>query len=111
MKKIADTVSLLCANCSSGYRNGCPRGDWSKASVVEIPPVGTDKVCPIASMKATKRIEPILSEEDTWAICRKCQFTDDGEIAPDAYVMHCMDCPVEMAREGIQESAAEASVS
>lgn len=112
MNKVSYTVSAICTSCTSCYRENCSRGDWSKAVIISIPPVGADKVCPLVSIKARKlATADSVSEADTWAVCRKCQHTEDGEIAPDSYVAHCLDCPVQMARESLRETSAEASVS
>lgn len=112
MNKVSYTVSAICTSCTSCYRENCSRGDWSKAAIISIPPVGTDKVCPLASIKTRKSdVAELVSEADTWDVCRKCQYTEDGEIAPDSYVAHCLDCPVQMAREGLREVEAESRVS
>ena len=95
-----------------------------------VPTVGEDTVCPIAKYNVTpdtRTFEERLAthEQDVdmnglFALCACCEHSDGAEKVRDCYVLnrttecymnHCLDCPVNMTRECMEEGCAEAAMS
>ncbi len=115
-----------CGECFGDYDCGHP----NKAKAV-IPKLTKDTECPLAKyhikpdgrtfyekLKAGEA-EP-LDEDDLFAICACCEYTDgvtenggsyELNRTEETFYKHCMDCPAHMAYEGIVETKAEAMMS
>lgn len=113
--KICDPGCIACFDCGK-----------NKERAVNLPLCGTNTVCPLqrydidhskapADMLARLMNEPTL--EDCSLLCQFCEHrnasndTEDSISLESCFATHCIDCPVEMCREGIEELAAEAAMS
>ncbi len=113
------------ASCNSSYPT-CERCQKNKMG--KVPLIGSNTVCPLAGYgipdwpEPTDFIERLKSNptlDDCFTVCVACEHSElrsdgddeclelgcgnDGE-----YESFCLDCPVNQAREALQETAAEA---
>ena len=116
------TARSLCAmgGCFSGYN--CGHAD--RKTPHPLPLMGADKECPIAKYNTEPPSAPTeIDENGLFAICACCPHTkgakpdpkDNRRMIIDAddnlLTNHCIDCPVQMAWENMQEAKAEAGCS
>ena len=110
--------------CFCGY-NVCsnPNSRTNKP----MPMLGHDEVCPLAKYNCQPIPRPSDKNElvDYWTktrvtirdcnnLCKHCEHlstNEEGYITDECYYEHCRDCPVNKAREAIQEAEAEARCS
>lgn len=121
-KQIAE---LICtADCFCGYNCGRPN---KAPAAIQLPLIGKGTECPLAKYgimpEHRKRMEladiadkrKILTVDDCWNFCSEaCDHAvveGDGTIRLKDYDEVCLDCPVNAARENLQEQAAEAQMS
>lgn len=108
-----------CGECLCAYQ--CNHENHSDHPVSAI---GKDTTCPLAKYnitpepkslgpawlrKSRSELEPSYAE--LAAVCAKCEFSKmkNGEVLrDDCFYDHCLDCPVYMTEESMQETAAEA---
>ena len=113
-----ETACKVCSpNCIAPY--DCPK---KNAETAILPPVGTETVCPLAKYNAPAEIKDpfknCISLEDLFYVCRNCEHVNnldkenDWEINREkVFETVCIDCPVQMCRENILETRAEAAMS
>lgn len=111
--------------CTSGCI-ACFECGKSKSSFSHLSPFGTNKICPLGKYDVkhddspkdfieSLRNNPDL--DDLFVLCKHCEHRDqpkdeDDELSLEScFETYCMDCPVQMCRETIQECAAEAAMS
>ena len=100
--------------CFCGYDCG-----HTNKSEHPLPIIGHGTVCPLAKYNVQPDTRDPFSipwsenptEEDCWAFCATCEQAEvdaaSGQITLKGFYTHCMDCPVQAAREAIQEASAE----
>lgn len=104
-------------DCYAGY-------ECNKEHRVAFDLMGKGTVCPLAKYKVPKITTPrtfadtFVTLEDLSILCANCEHADieaeDGDFVLSldrCFDTHCIDCPVQSMREGIQENAAEAAMS
>ena len=111
--------------CTSGCI-ACFECGKSKSSFNHLPPFGTNKICLLEKYgvehdDSPKDIIESLKNnpdlDDLYILCKHCEHRDsskdkDNELSIEScFETHCMDCPVQMCRETIQECTAEAMMS
>ena len=106
-----NTVSLICTKTCSRKDDACPRAGWCADE--KYLPLINEGPCPLLQFSVEKETEyvPRLTEDDTWAVCGQCRFSEakNGLVSIEAaYEKHCMDCPVHHYRECLAEQEAEA---
>lgn len=123
---LTEIAKKICTNhCIASFECG-----KTKAAAGNLPLCGTNTVCPLQeydvqhsnSMRLEKKDilswwqnEPTLDELDT--LCQYCTHrdksndTDTTFSTESCFVTHCIDCPVQMYRENIEEATAEAMMS
>lgn len=114
--------------CPANYKN-CAR--CQEVQLAKVQMIGTNSVCPLAKYAVPEQSEvsdfikrlaslPDINDCDVLCMaCEHCGVEDRGEHFIlslghgdlDEYRNYCLDCPVGMAREHIQESSAEARMS
>lgn len=111
--KADEIVRAVCGNCTSCFRDDCPRGEISLYRYPTLPKVGKDTKCSISSMAMAEKMpdERRLSSNDTFKVCSTCTYTKNGEITDECLHEHCMDCACASLRECLQEGEWEARVS
>ena len=113
--KICDYECIACFNCGK-----------SKERAINLPLCGTNIVCPLQKYnvdhsKAPKDMLARLMNEPTVGdcnlLCQFCEHRDKSKDTADSmslescFSSHCIACPVEMCREGIEETMAEGRMS
>lgn len=115
-----------CDACFSPFP--CERKKWHSRqdNFRSLTPIGKDtecrlKVYPVQEEKdkkpwyERKRTEYEITYKELVAICAECPNAklvgNDIVRTDDAYINHCLDCPVQQTRESMDEAAAEAASS
>lgn len=124
---ISKTVSYICNNCA--FRPfDCERKNWCEEQFRPRRRLTKDESCPLMQFDAKEdtdkrpffeKLKDGLTEEtpeshDMWKVCAICKYssTSGNEISlKDCYNDHCIDCPLNSVREGMQECDAEAIMS
>lgn len=115
-KEAAESAKKLC-NPSCICRAGCGREKKGEGS---LPLLDPGFICPLEKYGITDRTPPVfprarVTEEDVFYLCADCgngkvEHTRNGEAVTAADGRKCLDCPVNMAWEAMQEFRAEAAM-
>lgn len=110
--------------CLCGYP--CSRPEHKEKNFKPLPLIGSSSECPLEKYPVIHdtrhwtertREESTPTEDEFFALCARCNNTGDIELAGDSMTVRpidfkkCIDCPVHMTRESIEEAAAEARMS
>lgn len=110
--------------CLCGYP--CSRPEHKEKSFKPLDLFGPSTVCPLEKYPVTHDTrhwtertfdESNPTQDEFFALCALCDNTGDVEIAGDEMTVtpidfkRCMDCPVHIMRENIEENRAEARMS
>lgn len=114
-KKVCTSGCIACFECGK-----------SKSNFGSISRFGNNEICPLAKYDVEHKddregfLESLLNNpdlDDLFILCKHCDHRDSSDDKENdisissCYETHCMDCPVQMCRENIQECAAEAAMS
>jgi hypothetical protein len=123
-KDIESAATKVCGygECICGY-NGCNHSNRMSS----LPTIGNDTCCPMEKYNITPQknrlisMDSILDDTDLFLLCANCDYakvveTNNGEElelerTDEEYQAHCMDCPVQMCRDNMVETMAEAMMS
>ena len=117
-----------CDQCFGNYDCGHPN---NVSKNIRMSKLSEDTVCPLAHYNAevdtrsfAERLmagEKPLEDSDIFAICACCEYSNGAkeigeelvelDLTEESYMKHCLDCPVHMAFECMQENRAEAEMS
>lgn len=104
----------------------CERKKWHprQGSISSLTPIGNDTECRLKAYPVKedtnkkpwyerKRTEYEITYDELAAICAECSYARVAgkEIirSDQDYYNHCLDCPVQMTREAMDEASAEAA--
>lgn len=120
--QLYEAAKKVCTNhCISSFACG-----KTKISAGHLPLCGTNKVCPLQEYNVQHRegkedmMRHIMcgpTMEDLDLLCENCKHRDKYKDTRNTFSLdscfetHCIDCPVQMDREGIEETIAEAMMS
>lgn len=125
-KRAMEAATIL---CGSGQCIACYEcGHCNHSNVTGLPPVGEQTVCPLSKYEVvpdTRSFAEKLKAGDNdsldinglFSICACCSHCDDVKVDGNEYTLdrsegsyyaYCMDCPVAMAWDNLQEGMAEA---
>lgn len=114
-RKVCDSECIACYECGK-----------SKTIGRTLPLIGKNTVCPLQKYNIEhndgpksflERLQNDATLEDLDFLCEYCEHRDKSKDTPESfsigncYMTHCLDCPVQMYRDGIEECAAEARMS
>ena len=116
VKKAAKAAALICRQGCLGNFDSCSRCTGkSRIGIMESCPLEVYGVKP----QTASLTGPRASEEDCFFLCLACEHTKVVEDDSGFYIVnddeicfeYCVDCPVEMRLQDIEENFAEARAS